>query len=136
MLKNSRYDICLDNISKLFPQNQNKLMQLETYTLIPYMLLAKYVKTLKSIYLLNMNGFNESCDILIRTLYEIVVIIMYCNINPNKNYKRYIEYSIVKRKKLLDCLDESLYCKINDIDNLVKKYREYIVKYEIKENDK
>ena len=77
--------------------------------------LSKYVKTVKAIRILDLLGYFEECDILIRSLYEIVVEIAYLELDINKNYERLELYSYHENKKFIEQLSKEFKADINTI---------------------
>lgn len=59
--------------------------------------LAKFTKTVKAIKLLDEKGYYEDANVLVRTLFEIIITILYCEMNPDINYERYDEYNCISK---------------------------------------
>lgn len=94
--------------------------------------LTKYIRTIKIIAMLDLKGYQKECDILVRTLDEMIIDITYLEINPNDNYERYdlyangLAYKILKEQFDYDKKDISI---VDGIDDYKNKYDEYINKY-------
>lgn len=138
MLKNERYNKLIEELNNRLKQpteklNQlgDKLITLETYKVIRSSLLAKYIKSAKAIAFLDMNGFFEDAKIILRTMYEIMIILLYCNINPEEYYNRFKNYKCVNIKKYIKSLnsEQLKYIKIEALENNQKEYNEYKKKY-------
>lgn len=138
MLKNERYNKLIEELNNKLNKpmeriNQlgNKSITLETYKVIRSSLLAKYIKSAKAIAFLDMNGFFEDSKIILRTMYEIMIILLYCNINPEEYYDRFKNYKCVNIKKYIDSLNEEQlkYVKKEALENNKKEYNEYKNKY-------
>lgn len=82
--------------------------------------LSKYVKILKSIKKLDKLGYFEECDILIRSLYEIMVEVAYLELNPEENYERLELYSYYEDKKLMEQLSKEFNINVDNIFNVDK----------------
>lgn len=72
--------------------------------------IIKYIRVLKSIKLLDLNGFHHECDILIRTLDEMIIDLAYLELDSNN----YIRYDLYVNYQLYDLINEK--CEIDDID--------------------
>lgn len=94
--------------------------------------LTKYIRTVKSIAILDLKGYQKECDILVRTLDEMIIDITYLESNPTDNYERYdlyangLVYKIMKEQFDFDKKDIST---LEGIDEYKNKYDEYINKY-------
>lgn len=94
--------------------------------------LTKYIRTVKSIAILDLKGYQKECDILVRTLDEMIIDITYLELNPTDNYERYdlyangLVYKIMKEQFDFDKKDIST---LEGIDEYKNKYDEYINKY-------
>ncbi len=138
MLKNERYNKLIEELNnklnkpiKKINQLGDKSITLETYKIIRSSLLAKYIKSAKAIAFLDMNGFFEDSKIILRTMYETMIILLYCNINPEEYYNRFKNYKCINIKKYIESLnDEQLkYVKKEAIENNKKEYYEFKNKY-------
>ena len=137
-MKNERYNKLIEKLNNKLNKPMEKINQLgdksislETYKVIRSSLLAKYIKSAKAVAFLDMNGFFEDSKIILRTMYEIMIILLYCNINPKEYYNRFKNYKCVNIKKYIESLnDEQLkYVKKEALENNKKEYNEYKNKY-------
>ncbi len=121
MDKNTRYKEVFNKLNNKINNSYNgKKLNINTY--IRLGLLAKYTKSLKAIYILDKNGFYEDCKILSRTVFEIFLTIMYCELNPTKLYKRFFDYNVHTRLKYTNFEDKDISEVINFVyrDNIEK----------------
>lgn len=97
-MKNDLYESLVEKVEKLI------VVELEDNPInfAKFALLSKFIKTLKAIQLLDVNGYFEDAMMLVRTLFEIVLTVAYCE--HNNLYIRYLSYSYVTRKRNLDIL--------------------------------
>ena len=96
MTKTLRYKkICDDLQLKISNSYKNKKIKIHSY--IRLGLLAKYNKSIKAIFYLDNKGFFEDANIILRTVFEIFITILFCELNPDENYKRFFDYNIVTR---------------------------------------
>lgn len=135
MSKSSRYKkICTDLDAKIKSSYSQTKIQLYSYVRLG--LLAKYTKSIKAIYWLDIKGFFEDSNIILRTIFEIFITIMYCENNPKDLYKRFYEYNAITRLKYMSIDDElDKIIKViykNDIQKLSLKKQEFMNKYNIK----
>ena len=94
--KDIRYKEILNNLQfKITDTYKGQNLQLHSY--IRLGLLCKYDKSIKAIYKLDLAGFFEDANIILRTVFENFITIMYCEINPNKLYKRFFDYNVFNR---------------------------------------
>lgn len=63
-------------------------------------LLSKYLKTVKAAILLDSTGYFEDAQSLIRTLFELMIILLYCE--NNNAYDRYALFSFMIKEKYLN----------------------------------
>lgn len=94
--------------------------------------LIKYIRIIKSVRLLDLNGFHHECDIMIRSLDEMIIDLAYLELNPSINYERYDlfvhyqEYDLIKERSDIEHFDINTYPDIKTIkekhDNYEKKY--------------
>ncbi len=140
MLKNERYNKLIEELNQKLhqpeikfnlPENKDKTFTIETYKVVRSSLLAKYIKSTKAIAFLDMNGFCEDTKIILRTVYEIMIILLYCNMNPEDYFNRYKEYRCVTIKKYIDSLgtEELKQVKKTALENNKKEFNEYKEKY-------
>lgn len=146
MLKNERYNKLIEELNnKLLqpqlklqlPENQDRTFTIETYKIIRSSLLAKYIKSVKAIAFLDMNGFFEDAKIILRTVYEIMIILLYSNMNPEEYFNRFKKYKCVIIKKYIDSLgtEELKQVKKEALENNKKEFNEYKEKYIQNKND-
>lgn len=96
MSKIERYKkICDDLQVKVSNEYKNKKIQIYSY--IRLGLLAKYNKSIKAISYLDRKGFFEDANIILRTVFEDFITIVYCEIDPIQYYKRFFDYNVVTR---------------------------------------
>lgn len=94
--------------------------------------LTKYIRTVKSIKMLDLKGYQKECDILIRTLDEMLIDIAYLELNPTDNYDRYdlyangLAYKLLKEQYDYDKQDIST---LDGIDEYKNKYDEYVNRF-------
>lgn len=122
--KNSRYQKILKNLQKKIIDTYTK-SRLQFYSYIRLGLLCKYDKSIKAIYKLDSEGFFEDANIILRTVFEDFITIMYCEMDPNKLYKRFWDYNVVTRLDYL-CTDNEIAELINIIEK--EKIQELKVK--------
>lgn len=94
--------------------------------------LTKYIRTIESIKILDLKVYQKECDILIRTLDEMVIDIAYLELNPILNYEKYDLYAeglIYKILKEQYDYDKKDIMTLDGIDKYKNKYDEYINKY-------
>jgi len=90
--------------------------------------LTKYIRIVKSIKLLDLNGFHHECDILIRSLDEMIIDLGYLELNPDDNYIRYDLfvnyqlYDLIKEKCEFENTDINSYQDIADIKSKHDQY--------------
>ena len=95
-------------------------------------LLTKYIRTVKSIVILDLKGYQKECDIFVRTLDEMIIDITYLELNPIDNYERYDLYAnglIYKTFKDQFDFDQKDISTIEGLEKYKNKYDEYINKY-------
>lgn len=97
-------------------------------------LLSKYIKTLKAIALLDNEGYFEDAQILVRSLFEILITVSYSEFHHT--YNRYMLYSYVTRKKLLDKFKSKGFNVREEIEQEIKNgYEKFINNFNISGND-
>lgn len=118
MLKNERYNKLIEELNnKLLqpqlklqlPENQDRTFTIETYKIIRSSLLVKYIKSVKAIAFLDMNGFFEDAKIILRTVYEIMIILLYSNMKPEEYFNRFKKYNCVITKKNLMNIKKNIF---------------------------
>jgi hypothetical protein len=133
--KDIRYKEILNNLQfKITDTYKGQKLQLHSY--IRLGLLCKYDKSIKAIYKLDLAGFFEDANIILRTVFENFITIMYCEINPNKLYKRFFDYNVFNRLSYISEDNEisKLISMINkeEIENMKQKKLEFIKNYKPK----
>lgn len=121
MNKNERYKKVFYKLNDKINNSYNgKKLNMNTY--IRLGLLAKYTKSLKAIYMLDRVGFYEDCKILLRTVFETLLTIVYCELKPTKLYKRFFDYNVHTRLKYTNFEDGDISEVINFVykDNIEK----------------
>ena len=63
-------------------------------------------------------GYFKECDILIRSLYEIVVKLAYLELNPKEHYERLKLYSYYEEKKFIEQLSKEFNADINSVSGI------------------
>ncbi len=94
--------------------------------------LKKYIRTVKSIRLLDLNSFHQECDVLIRSLDELVIDIAYFELDAENNYERHDLYNYFELYTLINerCNDDNIDISSIDITGEIKqKHDEYLKKY-------
>lgn len=81
-------------------------------------LLTKYIRTVKSIKLLEENKLFQEGDILVRSLCEMIMDIAYLEINPVDNYERYRLHSDYQNYKYITKMCEIINIDINTINGI------------------
>lgn len=107
----------------------------ESFRLAPYLMLFNFINLLKSVALLDRNHIIVAGEIIIRTMYEILIDFLYCETDRGNLYLRFGEYQNVKRVLLYEISTDDIKEEINKEDYekiTLKKYDEFIVKYKIK----
>lgn len=130
-----RYKKILNNLQfKIMDTYKEQKLQLYSY--IRLGLLCKYDKSIKAIYKLDLAGFFEDANIILRTVFENFITIMYCEINPNEFYKRFFDYNVFSRLGYINENNEisKLISMINkeEIENMNQKKQEFIKNYKPK----
>lgn len=114
-LKDARYKKILNNLQlKILDTYKGKKLQLYSY--IRLGLLCKYDKSIKAIYRLDSDGFFEDANIILRTVFENFITIMYCESNPKKLYKRFFDYNVITKLQYAGGDDE-----IIELINVINK---------------
>lgn len=125
--KTVRYKKILSDLqTKISKTYKEKKLELHSY--IRLGLLCKYDKSIKAICNLDLNGFFEDANIILRTVFENFSTIMYCETNAKELYKRFYDYNVITRLKYASGNDE-----IAKIVNIIKK--EEIQEMKIKKNE-
>lgn len=94
--------------------------------------LTKYIRTIESIKILDLKGYQKECDILIRALAEMLIDIAYLELDPTFNYEKYDLYAeglIYKILKEQYDYDKKDIMTLNGIDKYKNKYDEYVNRY-------
>lgn len=87
-------------------------------------LLSKYLKTVKATILLDDNGYFEDSQSLIRTLYELMIVLLYCEYY--NLYHRYSMFSFVIRSKYLKIIkDQKISHNKEDEEQIIKGVEEF-----------
>jgi len=92
--------------------------------------LAKAYKTLQAILLLCKAGYGQDAGILLRSLFNLTVNVLYINKDPVNRAKRYIGYGNILRQKiaktptLSDIMGKLDECTLNEIDREVERAKE------------
>lgn len=131
MLKNERYFHIQTKINtKILRIKDDPNRKIPEHEIIKISLIAKYMKTIKAISLLDLNGFFEDAKILLRSLFEIAIILLYCDLDSTRYY-RYKEYQFITLNNYLSILDEDDKKKIveNGIERIEKKVLKFKEKY-------
>lgn len=95
--KNNEYNNIIKKIEDLVPKEIKK----DIRSVIVVVMLSKYIKTVKAIVLLDSRGFFEDAKSLVRTLFDIIIIIAYSEKDIDERYKRYEKFSYVIRQKFV-----------------------------------
>lgn len=142
--KNKRYNKILDELNQVFKnldkclhctENTDRIMKIHTAKLVKYALLAKYRRLVLAIAKLDLEGLYDEAKILIRSLYEMMITFLYCNMNKIY-YERYEDYGKVSAYKTIKfILDKSLLNLSKEmVETSSKQCTEYISKYGKKTN--
>lgn len=139
----------LEDIKKLEQYNEhiNKLESLfksviikgeyEQYRLAPCLMLFNFISLLRGVAILDCNHMVESGNIIIRSMFEILIDFLYCE-TDRKLYLRFGEYQDVKRVLLYKNVPQDIKNQVNAEDYNNKtfpNYKNFKLKYNIK-NDK
>ena len=132
MIKNDRYRKIYNDLNiKLVKSYKDKKLQI--FSFIRLGLFAKYIKSIKAICNLDMNGFYEDAKIILRTVFETFITIMYCEVDPKERYKRFYDFNIFTRSKYFEGTDD-IYKLIQElygieIEKLKLEIKEFRKKY-------
>lgn len=130
-----KYKNIIDNLESKLPQG--KKIKYSTANIMRVLFLAKYTKTVKAIELLDKNGFYEDANILIRTLFEILITVLYCEISPNEYYERYEDYCCIPKIKFYNSIKKYGYAiDENRLKELEQEGKNFLTKYNVKKANK
>ncbi len=131
MDKSKQYLLIQEIINKkMFSLKKDRNEIMSEYEIIRISLIAKFLKSVKAIYILDHYGFFEDANILLRTIYEILIILLYCELDTD-NYYRYKNYRYVKLKNYWNNLDEEDRKKVlpRAITEIESNYNKFYDKY-------
>ena len=132
------YIIFYDEIIKYLEKNYNKIEN-DGSTRINTLksLLKKYIRTIKTIKILDINNYYKEGDILVRTLVEMVINIGYLELDANENYERYnlfADYELYEYVELNCNINNQNINDVKNIDIIKNNHDLYLKKYGKKSN--
>ena len=83
---------------------------------------------MKSIQLLDQNGFHKECDVLLRSLDEMIIDMAYLELDPKNSYERHYLYTYWEKYNLIKekCDDDNIdITTINQYNEIKQKHDEY-----------
>lgn len=100
-------------------------------------LITKYMKSIEAIAFLDKKRFFEDSAIILRTVFETFITILYCECDT-ENYRRFYDYNAVTRYGYITA-DKEILDLFNSIDNknvkkLQLKEQEFMKKYKVNYN--
>lgn len=123
MTKQERYDIIQNKLNvKVKSLNKNPNRIIHEDEIIKTSLLAKYTKSVKAIYVLDSYGFYEDAKIILRSIFELFIIILYCETDTTLYY-RYKNFQYIILNKYFEGLNEEEKNKVfpKAIENIKNK---------------
>lgn len=127
MTKSERYKKAYKDLTnKIEETYSGKKLTIPSY--IRLGLLAKYCKSLQAIYWLEQKGYAEDARIILRTLFEIFVTLVYCEENSEERYKRFFDYNVFIRAKYIeenyDAIKEIFKLSLKELDVKKEEFRD------------
>lgn len=110
----------------------------EQFRLAPCLLLFNFIDLLRGVTVLDNHHMVAPCNIIIRSMFEILVDFLYCETDRENLYSRFGEYQNVNRVLLYNKLPKEMKCDVNQDeyqDITLPKYRKFLEKYNIKETE-
>jgi hypothetical protein len=98
---NTMVDLCDKFLSK-------KIMPDTELTHVTLFYIAKFYKSLLSLRILIISGFQEDGRVILRTLLEATLNLIYISSEPKVRVKRFIEYQYVAWYRLMNQIDSAL----------------------------
>ena len=127
MTKSERYKKAYKDLTnKIEETYSSKKITIPSY--IRLGLLAKYCKSLQAIYWLEQKGYAEDARIILRTLFEIFVTLVFCEENSEERYKRFFDYNVFIRAKYIeenyDAIKEIFKLSLKELDVKKEEFRD------------
>ena len=111
----------------------------EQYRFAPCFMLFNFIDLLRSVALLDYNHMRFSGNIIIRSMFELLVDFLYCETNRNELYSRFGSYENVNRVLLYEAVPKEIKSKIDEEtyrNYTFQEYKNFIKKYNINPDDK
>ena len=108
-----------------------------SYKLAPCFMLFSFIDLLRGVTLLDFNHLFSSGNIIVRTMYEILVDYLYCETNRKFLYLRFAEFQNVSRVQLYNSSPKEVQKNIDVFtfrNYTLPEYNRFIKKYKIKNN--
>lgn len=136
--KLEQYNTHITNLEELI-KSVNIGGTYEQYRLTPCLMIFNFIDLLRSVCVLDINHMVSASKILTRSMFEILLDYLYCETDRKNLYKRFGEYQYVNKVLLYQTIPNNLKNKVNqnDFNNITyPKYKEFLEKYNINENNK
>lgn len=107
----------------------------EQFRLAPCFMLFNFIDLLRGVAILDINHMFVSGNIIIRSMFEVLVDFLYCETDRKKLYLRFGEYQDVERVLLYKSSPKEIQKRVNqeDYQNItLSKYNDFLKKYNIK----
>jgi len=131
-VKNNRYNEHITNLENLFI-SVNIKGTYEDFRFAPCFMLFSFIDLLRSVAILDNSHMITAGNIIIRSMFEILVDFLYCE-TDKKLYERFGKYQSVNRVNLYNELSEDLKNKVNKEkyeNNILKEFDAFKEKYNI-----
>ncbi len=135
--KLSKYN---EHVIKL--ENLLKSVQLvgnyEQFRLAPCLMLFNFIDLLRGVIVLDSHHMVTSGNIIIRSMFEVLVDFLYCETDRKNLYLRFGEYQYVNRVLLYNSSPKEIQYEVNqnEYQNItLPKYKEFLEKYNIKKEE-
>ncbi len=133
-VKLNKYNEHIEKLENLL-KSVNLTGDYESFRLTPCLMLFNFIDLLRSVAVLDNSHIAVAGEIIIRSMFEILIDFLYCETDRGNLYIRFVEYQNVKRVLLYEISTNDIKEKINknDYEEITsKKYNEFKDKYKIK----
>lgn len=137
-IKLNKYNEHITNLEKMLKSVTIK-GNYEQFRLTPCFLLFSFIDLLRGVAVLDNNHMVVAGNIIVRSMFELLIDFLYCETDRKNLYLRLVEYQDINRVLLYNSVSSDIQEKVDKdkFENItLKKYNMFIEKYNINPKDK